>query len=313
MGARLKKITVVTPCYNEEANVPLLHEAVRGVMSKIEGIEYDHLFIDNASKDGTRRVLREIAARDPKVKAIFNLRNFGHIRSPYYALLQTDADATAFLASDLQDPPEMLAQFVERWRAGESVVMGAKEAAEESKLFFWLRKTYYSFVARIADINLTKNTTGFGIYDRRVIELLRSLDEPYPYFRGLIAELGFQPVLIPFKQPTRKRGISSQNFWTLYDIAMLGITSHSKIPLRLATMFGFCFCVMGFFLSLLFLVAKLVFWNSFTLGTAPILIGFFLFSSVQLLFIGVIGEYVGAIYTQVLKRPLVVESERIGF
>lgn len=308
----MKHITVVTPCYNEEENVEEVHRQVREVFATIEGVTYEHLFIDNYSSDRTPELLRAMAAADPRVKVILNARNFGHIRSPYHGLLQAGGDAAILLVCDLQDPPALMQDFVNEWRQGAKLVIGVKPSADESGLMFAVRRLYYRTVTRIADVKLIQNFTGFGLYDRVVLEQLRKIDDPYPYLRGLVSEVGFAPVQIPYNQPRRKRGITKNNFYTLYDMAMLGITSHSRVPLRIATMAGFVLSGLSLLLSLIYLVLKLVFWSEFSAGTAPILIGMFFFASVQLFFIGLLGEYVGAILTHVMKRPLVVERERIN-
>lgn len=308
-----KTISVVTPCYNEEDNILGICDAIREIFASLPQYDYEHIAIDNASQDKTQSLLRARAEQDPKLKAIFNTRNFGHIRSPYHGLLQAQGDAVILMASDFQDPPSMIKDFVAQWEAGYKMVLAVKTESEESPAMFFIRNTYYNLVSRLADIRLTKNHTGFGLYDRCVIETLRKIDDPYPYFRGLLSDLGYSSTQILFKQPTRRRGITKNNFYTLYDMAMLGITSHSKIPLRIATMAGFLMSGLSLLVALGYLAAKLLFWNQFVIGTAPILIGLFFFSSVQLFFIGIIGEYIGAIHTQVLKRPLVIEKERIGF
>lgn len=308
----MKHITVVTPCFNEEENVEAVHSETRRIFSTISNVTYDHLFIDNASTDTTVSKLRDIAAADPAVSVIVNARNFGHIRSPMYGLLQAKGDAVILLVADLQDPPELMRDFVESWLAGAPIVIGVKPEAKESALFFALRRMYYRLVTRIANVKLIQNFTGFGLYDRKVIEILREIDDPYPYFRGLICEIGFDVVQLPYVQPRRKRGISKNNFYTLYDIAMLGITSHSKVPLRLATIAGFFLSGLSLCVSLVYLLLKLLYWNKFSMGSAPMLIGLFFFSSVQLFFIGLLGEYVGAILTYAQKRPLVIERERIN-
>ena len=307
------KISIVTPCFNEEGNAEAVYQAVKDVFAGLPEYTYEHLFIDNASKDATPEILRGLAVRDKNVKVILNTRNFGHIRSPFYGLLQATGEAVILLVADLQDPPGMIADFLREWRKGFKVVLGVKTSSEEASAMFFIRKTYYDFVTRVSDTELTKNNTGFGLYDRVVIEDLRKIGDSYPYFRGLISELGYPSSKIEYRQPARTRGITSNNFYRLYDMAMLGITSHSKVPLRIATMAGFGLSLIGFTIAFLYLVAKLVFWNEFTLGMAPLLIGIFLFGSVQLFFIGILGEYIGAIHTQVLKRPLVIEKERIGF
>jgi polyisoprenyl-phosphate glycosyltransferase len=311
MSAKL--ISVVTPCYNEEGNVREMHETIRKIFAALPQYRYEHVFIDNASKDGTPRILRELAAADPNVKVILNARNFGHVRSGYYALLQTRGDAVVALACDFQDPPDLIPEFLRRWEAGSRVVLAVKESSAESGLFYLIRDRYYKTLARIADIELVNQSTGFGCFDRVVIEALRKIDDPYPYFRGLIAEIGYEPSIVKFSQPARRRGISSQNFYTLYDLAFLGIVNHSKVPLRMATMTGFALAALSLVVAFGYLVYKLLFWNQFTVGIAPILIGFFFLTSVQLFFIGIVGEYIGSIYTQVRHHPHVFEKERLNF
>jgi glycosyltransferase involved in cell wall biosynthesis len=308
-----KLISVVSGCYNEQDNVRECYERVRKVFQEIGRYRYEHIFIDNASKDDTRKILREIAAADPNVKVILNARNFGHIRSGYHAMLQSRGDAVISLVSDLQDPPELIKDLVAKWEEGFRVVIMVKENSEESVVFFTIRKMYYEVVARLAEIELNKNATGFGLYDRRFMDVLAELDDPYPYFRGLVSEIGFPAAKILYHQPVRKRGITSNNFYQLYDMAMLGITNHSKVPLRLATMLGFAVSFLSLFVAAAYIVLKLIFWNQFELGLAPLVVGLFFFGSVQLFFIGIVGEYIGAIHTQVLKRPHVVELERINF
>lgn len=308
-----KTITVVTPCYNEEDNVEELFRQTAAVFAGLPEVGYEHLFIDNCSTDRTVELLRGLAARDSRVKVILNARNFGQVRSPYYGLMQAQGDAAVLLVADLQDPPAMLADFVRHWLAGAALVVGVKPASRENKLMFAVRRLYYRFVTRIADVRLIQNFTGFGLYDRRVLDVLRAIDDPYPYLRGLVSEVGFEPVQIPYTQPRRARGITKNNFYSLYDFAMLGITSHSRVPLRLATMAGFALSGLSLLVSAIYLLVKLLFWDSFSLGLAPILIGVFFFASVQLFFIGLLGEYVGAILTHVAKRPLVVERERINY
>lgn len=310
---KTKLISVVSGCYNEQDNVRECYEQVKRVFAKIGRYRYEHIFIDNASKDDTRRILREIAAADPNVKVIFNARNFGHIRSGYHAMLQARGDAIISLVSDLQDPPEIIKQLVEKWEEGFRVVVAIKENSDESPVFFAIRKAYYSIVTRLAEIELNKNATGFGLYDRRFMDVLAELDDPYPYFRGLVSEIGFPTAKILYHQPVRKRGLTSNNFYSLYDMAMLGITNHSKVPLRIATMIGFAVSALSLLVAVIYIALKLIFWQQFQLGLAPLVVGLFFFGSVQLFFIGILGEYIGAIHTQVLKRPHVVELERINF
>ncbi len=309
----MKLISIVTPCYNEEANIEEIHKQVKAQCGTLSNYRYEHIFIDNASTDNTLNLLKNIAKDDRNVKIIVNSRNFGHIRSPYHAMLQTNGDATILIVADLQDPPTLIKDFIHKWEQGYKIVVGVKPESQESKLMFFIRRAYYHFVTKIADVKLIKNFTGFGLYDKEIIAILRSQKDPYPYFRGLIAEIGFDIAEVPYNQPRRTRGVTKNNFYTLYDMAMLGITSHSKIPLRLATMAGFSLSILSFLMSLIFLTLKLMFWQSFNLGVAPILIGLFFFSSVQLFFIGLLGEYISSINTRVMSRPLVVEKERINF
>lgn len=308
-----KLVTIVTGCYNEVENVRPLYEALQAVFKTRPQYRFEILFIDNASQDGTQHILRAIAAEDPSVKVILNARNFGHIRSPMHGLMEARGDALISMASDFQDPPEMITQFLDQWEAGHKVVMGVKEKSEESWLFYQLRERYYRMLARMSDVKLVNQTTGFGLYDRVVVEAIRKIDDPYPYFRGLIADVGFEPARVPFTQPRRARGISSQNWYSLYDIAFLGIVNHSKIPLRIATILGFCLACLSMLTATGYLIYKLLYWDSFSVGVAPVLIGFFLLSSVQLVFIGIVGEYIGSIWTQVRHHPYVTEKERINF
>jgi glycosyltransferase involved in cell wall biosynthesis len=271
------------------------------------------IYIDNASTDQTITILRHLAQNDHRVKVILNTRNFGTVRSPYHGILQAGGDAVICMASDLQDPPEKIPEFIHYWDEGYKVVVGIKTSSKEPGLFYFLRSLYYWILRNLSDVGLIEHFTGFGLYDRQVINILRELNDPYPYFRGLIADLGFSIARIEFVQPRRKRGISKNNFYTLYDMAMLGLTGYTKIPLRLAAMVGFVASALSFLVGLVYLIYKLLFWQQFTLGSAPIVIGLFFLGSIQLFFLGIVGEYIGAIYTQVMKRPLVIEKERINF
>ncbi len=309
----MKTISIVTPCYNEEANVGELCRQAQSTFKGANTYDYEHIFIDNASTDRTVAILKEIAAGDKRVKIIVNARNFGHIRSPFHGLLQATGDAVILMAADFQDPPSLIPEFIRKWEAGFKVVVGVKTSSEESPIFYAIRRAYYGLVGRLSDVELIPNFTGFGLYDRQVIQVLRGIDDPYPYFRGLICDIGFEKARVEFVQPTRKRGFTKNNFYTLYDIAMLGITNHSKIPLRLATFLGFGTAAFSLLVALAYFIYKLFFWQEFTLGLAPLVIGLFFFAAVQLFFVGIIGEYIGAIHTQVLKRPLVVEKERVNF
>lgn len=308
-----KLISIVTPCYNEEGNVEELYRQVKEVFSGLAGYVYEHIFIDNASKDGTVKILKEIAKKDRNVKIIVNARNFGHIRSPYYALFQTKGDAVILITADLQDPPYLIKDFIKKWDEGFKIVIGIKNKSEENPLFFAIRKLYYGLIKAFSETEQIKNFTGFGLYDRKFIDILKELNDPYPYLRGLITEIGFERAEIEFIQPKRKKGKSHNNFYTLYDMAMLGFVNHSKAPLRMAAFIGFITAIGSFLTAVFYFIYKIIFWNSFQVGIAPIVIGFFFFSSIQLCFIGIIGEYIGAAYTQIKRRPLVIEKERINF
>jgi polyisoprenyl-phosphate glycosyltransferase len=306
-------VTVLTPCFNEAENVRALYERVRAVFQPLGEYRYEHVFIDNASTDETVAILRDIASRDTRVKVIVNTRNFGHIRSPYHALLQCRGDAVIGMAADLQDPPELIPAFLEKWREGYKVVLGVKSASDESTLMFAIRRWGYSVIDRLSEVKQVRNTTGFGLYDKAFVSVLRRLPDPYPYFRGIVAELGFRYATVPYTQPKRTAGITKNSLYTLYDLGVQGIVNHSKIPLRLATILGFCSSVVSLAAALVYFVMKMLFWYNLPIGIAPLIIGLFCVASVQLFFLGVLGEYVGQIYTQVRNRPLVVEQERINF
>lgn len=306
-------LSIVTPCYNEEDNVNELYTRIKEAIVGLTKYEFELLFIDNHSEDGTVAKLKLLSACDPLVKIIVNTRNFGHIRSPYYGILQSSGVATIYLASDLQDPPELIPEFIRYWEEGYKLVMATKPVSKEVAWVHAMRKTYYRFLDGISDISLVADSTGFGLYDRTVLDHLRQIDDPYPFLRGLICELGYEIKTIPFAQPRRLRGISKNNFYTLYDIAMLGIVSHSKVPIRIAAFAGFALGIISLLVAMGFTVLKLLFWNSFPLGIAPLIIGLFLLFGIQLMFIGILGEYVGSIHTYLQRRPVVVEEERINF
>ncbi len=308
-----KKISVITNCFNEEENVEELFSQVKAVFDGLEQYDYEHIFVDNCSTDETVPILKRMAAKHPHLKIIVNSRNFGHIRSGYHALLQGTGDAVVLIVADLQDPPPMIEEFIKKWEEGNKVVAAVKTGSAESFVMSAIRKTYYWMIEKLSDIELIRNFTGFGLYDKKVIEVLREINDPYPYLRGLLCDIGMERAEIEYEQPGRKRGITKNNFYTLYDIAMLGITNHSKVPLRISIMLGFLLSIANITVAFFYFLYKLLFWDHFVVGTAPIVIGLFFFSSVQLFFIGVIGEYLGAIHTQVLKRPLVIEKERVNF
>jgi polyisoprenyl-phosphate glycosyltransferase len=310
----MKKISIVTGCFNEELNIPLLYEQLVSVLEEVKDrFTYEIIIADNASIDRTPEILREIAAQDKNFKVIFNARNFGPDRSGYNATMQATGDAVVTMASDLQNPPAMIKDFIEKWEQGYKIVMTVKTSSKEPIIIYFLRTLYYKLLAGLSEVKLVSHFTGFGLYDRQVIEILRNLEDPYPYFRGLIADIGFEPAIIEFAQPARQHGKTKSNFLYLYEEAMLGITSYTKIPLRLATFVGFATAILSFLIGMFYLVYKLIFWSSFSVGTAPVAIGLFFFSSIQLIFLGIIGEYISMIYVHVLKRPLVYEKERINF
>lgn len=306
-------LTVVLPCYNEEENIREIHQAIARVLEDLERYEWSILFIDNSSTDRTVEILREICAEDARVKVIVNSRNFGIVRSPFYGLLQSTADVTIFMASDFQDPPELIPRFLEKWEEGFKSVIGVKKESEEPLLIGSVRRLYYRVVNRLSEMELHEGFTGFGLYDKTVLELLRSFDDPYPYFRGMISEIGLSTAKVEYIQPGRRAGATKNRFYHLFDMAMLGVTSHTKVPLRLATMLGFLVATLSLLVGLVYFVYKLVFWDRFDVGVGPLVIGIFFIGAVQLFFIGIIGEYIGSIHTRVAKRPLVVEKERINF
>ncbi len=308
-----KLISIVTPCYNEEDNIDAVYAAVKNLFEPLEKYNYEHIFIDNDSSDKTQSMLKDLASKDKRVKVIINSRNFGHIRSPYHAMLEANGDAVILLVADLQDPPELMLEFIKGWEEGHDAVIGTKTKSLESPTMFFIRNVYYGIINRLSEIKLQKNYTGFGLYDKRVIDAMRSLDDPYPYLRGLVFEIGYDIKTIEYTQPARMRGITKNNFFTLYDMAMLGISNHSKIPLRIATLSGFLLSAACFFVALVYFVYKLMFWDKFEIGVAPVVIGLFLFASIQLFFIGILGEYIGFIHTKVQGRPHVFEKERINF
>jgi glycosyltransferase involved in cell wall biosynthesis len=308
-----KLITIMTPCYNEELNVREIHRRVMAMAAELPHYRFEHLFIDNASKDRTVEVLREMAAEDHAVKVIVNARNFGADRSGMHALLQAQGDAVGIIAADLQDPPELFVDMIREWENGFPIVAAIKNSSGESGRMFGVRTAYYRLVARLTNVEVLEHFTGFGIYDRSVLEQLRTnFPDPYPYFRGMIAELGLPIAKVPYTQMRRERGTTKNNFYALYDLAMLGITNLSKVPLRFVIFSGFISAIISFVLGLFYLIYKLVFWSTFSVGVAPLVLGMFFLGSVQLIALGIIGEYVGSIHTTVLNRPRVTEKERIN-
>lgn len=310
----MKKISIVIPTYNEIDNITLLVSELIGILEKeLSNYNYEIIVIDNYSTDGTRDEIRKLCTLNKNVKGILNAKNFGQLNSPFYGMTQITSDAVILMCADFQDPPRMILDFVKEWENGYKIVIGIKNKSKESKFMYLIRTMYYKMIDKMANIKHIEHFTGFGLYDKKFIEVLRKLDDPTPYLRGIVAELGFTRKEISYEQPQRKFGKTKNNFFSLYDVGMLGITSYTKIILRLATFIGFFVGVISLLLSIVYLVLKLIYWNSFPAGTAPILIGMFFLGSLQLFFIGILGEYIMNINTKVLKRPLVVEEERINF
>ena len=310
----MKKISIVIPTYNEEENIKLLIDKLISIFSeKLSNYNYEFIVIDNFSTDGTREKLREIANSNKKIKVILNAKNFGQLNSPFYGILQSTGDCTVLMVADFQDPPEMLVDFVHEWEKGNKIVIGIKNKSKESKIMYVLRTMYYKIIKKISNIEHIEHFTGFGLYDKEFIAVLKTLRDPLPYLRGIVVELGFQRKELMYEQPKRELGKTKNNFYSLYDIGMLGITSYTKVVLRLATLIGFATGLVSFFVAFLYLILKLIFWNMFPAGTVPILIGIFFLGGTQLFFIGFLGEYIMSINNRIMDRPLVIEEERLNF
>lgn len=309
-----KQISISTPCYNEEGNVRNLYNAVKQVMEGLPQYEYHHLFIDNCSTDATASILKELAQEDPEhVRVIFNERNFGPDRSSAHGVFSCDGDCVIGLACDLQDPPELIPEFLKKWEEGYKVVWGQKTSSQESGVMYAIRGLYYKIIKSFSSVKQYEQVTGFGLYDRKVLEVMKQFKEPDPLFRNMVAEMGYEVALIPYDQPTRKAGKSSYNFLRYLDTAISSLINTSKTPIRIATIMGSVFSMISFVICLVYLVLKLVYWNRYTAGTIPILLGLFFFGSVQLLFTGLVGEYVGLVLDRLKNRPLVIEKERLNF
>ncbi|MBQ8210216.1 MAG: glycosyltransferase [Clostridia bacterium] len=310
----MKKISILIPCYNELENVGPMSQAIVEMMTKnLPQYDYELVFIDNDSTDGTRDALRTICAANPKIKAIFNAKNFGQFNSPYYGVLQVTGDCVIQMCCDFQDPVELIPQYVKEWENGYKIVIGIKTSSKENPVMRFVRTCYYKLIKKMSDVEQIEHFTGSGLYDRAFIEVLRDLDDPTPFMRGLVAELGFKRKEIPYDQPKRRAGKTHNNFYSLYDAAMLSITSYTKIGLRLATFAGAAIGIVAFILAIVYLVLKFMYWDRFPAGTAPILLGMLFMGAVQIFFIGLIGEYILSINKRVMKRPLVVEEERLNF
>ena len=310
----MKTISIVIPCYNEEENVEAMYQAVERVFEQeLPDYTYELIFIDNDSHDETREIIRGLCSKDKRVKGILNAKNFGQFNSPYYAMLQSTGDATILMAADFQDPVEMIPRYVAEWEIGYKIVIGIKKSSKENKLMYWLRSCYYKTIKKLSDVEQIEHFTGFGLYDKKFIRVLRELDDPLPFLRGIVAELGFRRKEIPYEQPKRRAGKTSNNFYRLYDAAMLSITSYTKVGLRLATIFGSICSFASMMVALIYLIMKLLYWDRFLAGMAPLLIGMSFLGSVQIFFIGLVGEYILSINSRMMRRPLVIEEERLNF
>lgn len=310
----MKKISILIPTYNEEDNVIPLSSAIIDELNKeLDQYDYEIVFIDNCSTDQTRPRLEALCKQNPKIKAIFNSKNFGQFNSPYYGICQTSGDCTILMCADFQDPVDMIPKFVKEWEAGYKIVIGIKKTSKENKFVYFLRSCYYKAIKKMSEVEQIEHFTGFGLYDSSFVETLKELDDPAPFLRGIVAELGPKRKEIPYQQQKRLHGKTSNNWYKLYDAAMLSFTSYTKIGLRLATFTGFLLSGISLMISMIYLVLKLINWDSFPMGTAPVLVGVFFLGSIQLFFIGFLGEYILSINTRIMKRPLVVEEKRINF
>ena len=308
----MKKISIVTPTFNEEENIERLCQEIKLEAQSLK-YDYEHIIIDNCSTDKTIEKLRELSSKDKNIKIILNSRNYGHLKSPFHGILQTTGDACILMVSDFQEPINLITQYIKKWENGAKIVLGEKDNSEESSFMFSLRKLFYSTLNKISETKLSINTTGTGLFDKEVINRLRKINDPYPYFRGLISEVGFDVETIKFSQPLRKFGVTKNNFFTLYDLAMLGVVKHSRMPLRFMTLLGFISSFGCLLVATIYLILKLLFWDSFDLGIAPTVIGIFTISSIQVTLLGLLGEYIGVILLHQRNMPLVIEKERINF
>lgn len=310
----MKKISIMVPCYNEEENVIQMHDALTELFrTKLEAYDYEFLFIDNKSTDRTRELLREICEKDQKTKAIFNMKNFGQFNSPYYGITQTSGDCTIPVCCDFQDPLELIPMMIQKWEEGNKVICMVKTSSKESSLMYFLRGVYYKLIHVMSNVDQIQQFTGFGLYDRSFVEVLRQLKDPTPFIRGIVAEYAPDHLEIAYEQPQRKAGRTHNNFFTLFDAAMLSFTSYTKGGLRLATFGGFAISALSFLVALIYLILKILYWDRFGAGSAPILIGVFFFGGLQMFFVGLLGEYIMSVNTRVINRPLVIEEERLNF
>lgn len=310
----MKKISILIPCYNEEENVVPISKAITEEIQKnLSNYDYEIVFIDNDSKDNTRVLLREICKANPKVKAIFNAKNFGQFNSPYYGMLQTTGDCTILMCCDFQDPIEMLPQIVAEWEKGAKIVSCIKIQSKENSMLRFMRTCYYKLIKKMSSIDQIEHFTGFGLYDKSFITVLRDLKDPTPFLRGIVAELGYKRVSIEYTQAKRRAGKTHNNFFSLFDAAMLSFTSYTKVGLHLVTLMGCFLAFCSISAGLIYLVLKLLYWDRFSAGLAPLVVGLFFLHAIELIFIGFVGEYVMSVNTRVMNRPLVIEEERINF
>lgn len=310
----MKKISVLVPCYNEKDNVVPISEAiVKEIETKLPQYDYELVFIDNCSTDGTRDLLRIICSKNKKIKAILNARNFGQFNSPYYGMCQTTGDCVITICCDFQDPIEMIPKFVTEWEKGYKIVSGIKTSSKENGFIYLLRTIYYKMIRKMSDVEMIEHFTGFGLYDKDFVDILKKLDDPVPFIRGIVAEFGYKRKEIEYEQPRRRAGKTHNNWYSLYDAAMLSITSYTKVGLRLATFGGFFSAGISFIVGIIYFILKLINWNSFQAGITPMMIAICFIGSIQLIFIGLLGEYIMNINTRVMHRPLVIEEERINF
>lgn len=310
----MKTISILIPTYNEEENVIPMSKAINDLFcNSLPQYKYEIIFIDNCSGDNTRLLIRELCKQNENIKAIFNAKNFGQFNSPYYGLLQATGDCVVLLCADFQDPVELIVEFVHEWENDHKIVIGKKITSKENKIMYFFRSCYYKMIKKFSDVEQIEHFTGFGLYDREFVNVLRNLKDPTPFLRGIVAELGYKRKDIPYEQQKRRAGKTSNNFYRLYDAAMLSFTSYTKIGLRIATFIGAGCSVLSLVLAFVYLILKLIYWERFAAGMAPALIGILLFSSVQLIFIGLLGEYVLSLNARIMNRPLVIEEERINF
>ena len=306
------KISIVTATFNEEQNIEKISNDISIEMQKLD-VDYEHIIIDNNSTDQTQNIIRQICKKNKNVKAIFNSRNFGHTRSPYYAILQSSGDATISLAADFQDPIELIPDLIKKWQSGSKAVFLQRKSSKENLITETIKLIFYKFINFISEVNLIEKTTGSGIFDKSIISELKTIDDPDPYFRGMISEISANIAIIEFDQPSRRYGSSKNNFYTLFDLGVNAIIKHSIIPLRIMTIGGFISSIILIIVATFFFIYKIIYWDKFQLGLAPIILGVFFGFSVLIFMLGTIGEYIGVILKQVRRIPLVFEKERINF